>query len=241
MKMDSSNIEHYFKGIGCSFEQKQDELKISRFVNGGHFLRLGFYFIFFLFIFFSIFCAILGETFGGVFYIILLIFFSIIFPSSIRYLIHITFTVNSKGILVKTIDNKKYFIPREKIDCCISKKVKRYKDKKLDDSESFYGVVIKLNYIPDNPIKLQENVLSNVKYMLSEDFFSNLDKVRITDSEVDTGLCYDLKRPAKYLANEFNKYLGIEVVEEEEVKAKDTAKKSKKKIKDKKSKVKVEN
>ena len=49
MKMDSSNIEHYFKGIGCSFEQKQDELKISRFVNGGNFLLLGFYLYFVVF------------------------------------------------------------------------------------------------------------------------------------------------------------------------------------------------
>ncbi|MBR0519543.1 hypothetical protein IJJ97_07105, partial [bacterium] len=73
--------------------------------------------------------------------------------------------------------------------------------------------------------------LSNVQYMLSGDFLSNLGKVRITGSEVDTGLCYESKKPAKYLANEFNKYLGIEVVEEEEVKEKDTGKKSKKKSK----------
>ena len=231
MKMDSSNIEHYFKGIGCSFEQKQDELKISRFVNGGDFIRLGFYFIFVLFVLSSIFFGVLGEIFGGCWVIVLIMLFSIILPSSIRYLVHITFTVNSKGFFVKTINNKKYFIPREKIDCCISKKVKRYKYKNSDESESFYGVVIKLNEIPDKPIKLHEDALSSFNYMFSGEFFSNFDKVRITSLEVDTGLCYDTKKPAKYLANEFNKYLGIEVIEEEKVKSKDTVKKRKVKSK----------
>ena len=66
MKMDSSNIEHYFKGIGCSFEQKQDELKISRFVNGGDFIRLGFYFIFVLFVLSSIFLVFWVKYLEGV-------------------------------------------------------------------------------------------------------------------------------------------------------------------------------
>ena len=44
--MDSSKMEHYFNGLFSSLKQKQDELKISRFVNGGDFIRLGFYFIF---------------------------------------------------------------------------------------------------------------------------------------------------------------------------------------------------
>lgn len=63
--MNLSDIKRYFKDIGCSFEQKQDELKISRFVNGGNFLLLGFYFIFFLFIFCSFLGVVLCETFGG--------------------------------------------------------------------------------------------------------------------------------------------------------------------------------
>lgn len=76
--------------------------------------------------------------------------------------------------------------------------------------------------------------MSTFNYMLSGEFFSNVSKVRITDLEVDTGLCYESKKPAKYLANEFNKYLGIEVIEEEKVKSvksKDTVKKRKVKSK----------
>ena len=229
--MNLSDIERYFKGIACSFEQKQDELKISRFVNGGHFWRLGFYCIYFLFIFFCIFCAILGNIFGNCLPMILVMLFSIIFPSSIRYLIYITFTVNLKGILAKTIDNKKYFIPREKIDYCFSKKVKRYKYKSSDEAKIFYCVFIKLNEIPDEPIKFNQDILSSFNNVLSGKIFSNFNKVCITVSEVDTGLCYESKMPAKYLANEFNKYLGIEFVEEEEVKEKDTDKKVRKKQK----------
>ena len=59
--MNQSDIEHYFKGIFCSLEQKQDEFKISRFVNGGDFYPLGVKLLFVsLMIFFPLSAIIFG-------------------------------------------------------------------------------------------------------------------------------------------------------------------------------------
>ena len=91
MKMDSLDIERYFKGIGCSFEQKQDELKISCFVNGGNFVVLGINCVFLLLMYFAFVSIVLGAVFGKDVFMLLAIIVPLIMPF-LRYLIHITFT-----------------------------------------------------------------------------------------------------------------------------------------------------
>ena len=159
-----------------------------------------------LFILLGFICIILNAIFGEGFVIATAILFAVILSftpkSSTKSLAHLTFIVNSKGILITTI-NRKFFIPKDKIDYCFSKKVKRiYRNS--EESESFYDVIIKLNYTPES-----SNIPNNLFELLNNP--NKLLKVRITSSEIDTGLCYKSKKPTYYLADEFNKYLGIEV------------------------------
>ena len=128
------NITKYFKGLGCSFEQTGDELIMSRSLNGGDFA------IWAIVAFISV--VLLGalsvsftSEFAFIFIMLFAFFGSFIFTRA-------TIRVNPRGIFVKTIF-KEYVIPREKIDKCFHKVVRRrrgrYGHEDLDD------VFIRLN------------------------------------------------------------------------------------------------
>ncbi len=169
----------------CSFEINKNELKMSRFLNGGQFSFLGNLILFIMgFIFLLGFIFFFPYIIGIVEIILIgmgmLFLIAIIFAQDFTYS---TYRVNSSGIIVKT-PLKEYFIPKEKIDSIACKCVRRVKKIDLDDNyyESFYDLFIILR---------------------------NKDKHLFNKIDIDTGLCYKDRIQVKYLVDKFNEYLGF--------------------------------
>ena len=128
----SSSMPNNFRGFGCSFEINQNELKMTRFVNGGEFsiwssIAVGIIIalLFIAIIFFDI----------SDFFIILLV----LMITCSQILTYSIFRVNTSGIFIKTIF-KEYFIPKEKIDSLVCRTVKRKKGRY--GTQTLYDVFI---------------------------------------------------------------------------------------------------
>ena len=178
-KVYGSNMPDNFKGFGCTFEVTQNDLYMSRNLNGGDFvfwsiiaIVLGVFLIGFGPVFLPFFGPLLSD-FSPFFIIVLFIFL----VGSSLFLTNAKIRVNSTGITIKTI-LKEYFLPREKIDSLVCRTVTRSKGRY--GRESFYDVFIVMK-----------------------------DKSVSNKLNLDTGLCYKNKIHVDYLIDMFNERLGF--------------------------------
>ena len=186
------NMPDYFRDFGCSFDITEDEIIMTRNLNGGDFSGwekfIGILLICFV-VFFgpAIFGMILnffpfpfyiGSDFGSFLFIASFVF-AVIFPF---FMTRARVTVNSRGITIKTFF-RKCFIPAEKIDYITSELVIR------GESRSRYG--------------------RTTVYKYHDVFIIMKDSSVCNKMDLDTGLCYKNKVHVDYLVDEFNGRLGL--------------------------------
>ena len=191
-----NEMAYYFEGIGKSWSITENEIKISRLLNGGKFTLgaklstiilpiLAFGAVYFGFRFISE--TILNNQF--LFWLsLVLIPLSFLPPALMKYS---TIIVNSSGITVKTLFGK-YFIPKEQIDYCDCRSVTRWTIK---------------SYRHGSGYRRRGSVTVSPELYLDV-FIIMKDKSK--DYEFDTGLCYKMSEPANYLKDEFNRFLGVQ-------------------------------
>ena len=191
-----NEMAYYFEGIGKSWSITENEIKISRLLNGGKFTLgaklstiilpiLAFGAVYFGFRFISE--TILNNQF--LFWLsLVLIPLSFLPPALMKYS---TVIVNSSGITVKTLFGK-YFIPKEQIDYCDCRSVTRWTIK---------------SYRHGSGYRRRGSVTVSPELYLDV-FIIMKDKSK--DYEFDTGLCYKMSEPANYLKDEFNRFLGVQ-------------------------------
>ena len=191
-----NEMAYYFEGIGKSWSITENEIKISRLLNGGKFTLgaklstiilpiLAFGAVYFGFRFISE--TILNNQF--LFWLsLVLIPLSFLPPALMKYS---TVIVNSSGITVKTLFGK-YFIPKEQIDYCDCRSVTRWTIK---------------SYRHGSGYRRRGSVTVSPELYLDV-FIIMKDKSK--DYEFDTGLCYKMSEPANYLKDEFNRILDVQ-------------------------------
>ena len=191
-----NEMAYYFEGIGKSWSITENEIKISRLLNGGKFTLgaklstiilpiLAFGAVYFGFRFISE--TILNNQF--LFWLsLVLIPLSFLPPALMKYS---TIIVNSSGITVKTLFGK-YFIPKEQIDYCDCRSVTRWTIK---------------SYRHGSGYRRRGSVTVSPELYLDV-FIIMKDKSK--DYEFDTGLCYKMSEPANYLKDEFNRILDVQ-------------------------------
>ena len=189
------NMPDYFRHFGCSFEVNQNELKMSRNLNGGDFtflLRilsslLGLLLLAFFFkLSSSQFIDFIHNVDIQIFPFYLIIFF-IVLAISFNFMTRSKITVNSTGITVKTACMK-YFMPKEKIDSIVCRTVTR----SIERSRRF-GSSRRYGRTPTDSFY--------------DVFIIMKDKSVCNKTELDTGLCYKNKVHVDYLIDEFNEHL----------------------------------
>ncbi len=191
-----NEMAYYFEGLGKSWSITENEIKISRLLNGGKF-TLGAKLLTFILpilailaVYFAFRCIseiILNNQF--LFWLsLVLIPLSFLPPALMKFS---TIIVNSSGITVKTLFGK-YFIPKEQIDYCDCRSVTRWTIK---------------SYRHGSGYRRRGSVTVSPELYLDV-FIIMKDKSK--DYEFDTGLCYKMSEPANYLKDEFNRFLGVQ-------------------------------
>ena len=192
------NMPNYFRGFGCSFKVNQNELKMSRNLNGGDFtfwlkilssLLLGGVFMYFFTYLHSLPTSKITNFMKKIdiqmfpFYVII---FFIVLAISFNYMTKSKITVNSTGITVKTAFIK-YFMSKEKIDSIVCRTVTRTIESYRYGRSRRYG---------RTPTESFYDVFIIMK-----------DTSVCNKTELDTGLCYKNKTQVDYLIDQFNEYL----------------------------------
>ena len=221
-------MAHYFEGRGCSFKVTDNEIKISRDLDGGRFTSLPAIIgcIVSILGVVSAFVAIslipnIGDIINDAFNkcdlvrISLIIFLNLFLLSIplcvIRLADHATIIVNSSGITVKTLIGQN-FIPKENIYYCdIKSEVRlelkseyrhRYRNRRRRTGIGAYldSVYRKRNDDFDH----YNQVLYQKVVIIAKGKSDKCD-------EIDIGLSYKSSEPVIYLRDEFNRYLGIDI------------------------------
>ena len=190
--------EFFSYGMGASFKANENEIKITRFLNGGTFVWWPRFFSFVL---------VIASIVGGIylfpklpnsefscFGVIAVIVIAIIITELVKFG---TIIVNEKGITAKTVIGK-YFIPKEKIDFCNYESVQRINIK----GSSRYGHRRHRNHYG----------YGNRGGMEIEQILYLCLIVHLKDKNtIDTGLCYGLggDEALDYLKGECNRILGV--------------------------------
>ncbi len=191
----------YFKGdIGSSFKATDNEIKISRFLNGGEFT------------FWPTVCScviailiVAGAIYGihlkpdimnnqiGIFAFLFVLVCSGFTTQLGKFA---TIIVNPNGISIKTLLGK-FHIPKEKVNYCECRAVTRVRFKGLGR----YGRRRRI-------YRRYESAFEQVTYLDVFILLKEQNKFKI--DTVDTGLCYRYSEPVNYLKDEFNRILDVQ-------------------------------
>lgn len=199
---NASEMAHYFKdGIGSSFTATENEIKISRFLNGGEFIFWPKMFSFVIAI-----LIVVGACYGihlrpnimnseiGIFGFLFVLVIAFIVKELGKFA---TIIVNSNGITAKTLLGK-IIIPRQKVNYCTCQPVTRLKMVSRR----------RRNYLGYGRRRRSEASLEPVTYL--DVYVKTKEENKWKIDNIDTGLCYEYNDPVNYLKDEFNRILGVQ-------------------------------